>query len=58
MKHFFERIKQEHAENESGAGIRSFCRTRWTVRGESIGSKFGKTTTFLMRYGINVYKIS
>ena len=35
---FFDRIKQEHAEDESGVGIRSFCRTRWTVRGESIGS--------------------
>ncbi len=31
---FFDRIKQEHAEDESGVGIRSFCRTRWTVRGE------------------------
>ncbi len=35
----FDKIKEENAaEDDSGVGFRSFCRTRWTVRGESIGS--------------------
>ena len=35
----FDRIKSESEEdNLSNTGIRSFCPTRWTVRGESVGS--------------------
>lgn len=35
----FDRIKSESGEDlVSGVGIRSFCRTRWTVRGDSVGS--------------------
>lgn len=35
----FDRIKEDPNDDSiSGGGIRSFCPTRWTVRGESIGS--------------------
>ena len=36
----FDRIKAEHPEDDchTGVGIRSFCPTRWTVRGDSITS--------------------
>ena len=34
----FERIKSEIEEDTAGVGIRTFCPTRWTVRGDSISS--------------------
>ena len=36
----FNKIKAGEAEDDSisGIGIRSLCSTRWTVRGESVGS--------------------
>ena len=42
----FDRIKAEHPEDDchNGVGIRSFCPTRWTVRGVSITSILDKYT--------------
>ena len=34
----FDRIKEGSDEDSTGIGIKKFCYTRWTVRGDSIGS--------------------